>query len=229
MRTGDVHALPPTSFSRRRSGSLVNPAEKRDPNHTQFGASHHFGTWHDRCVLLQPPQAWWQGHSRGADTVHGTARHPRAQVKDPLCHRLCRQAGGKLGRPAGKKCCQGRAGCAFWHACSERDWEGAGSFFQEPLDFRVTEVEVMCLEGSLKGGRLKGGKSVQVLWLPRGLCFSRRWAGLSWGRSPKGEPLDLCFRHSSGAALPLQRLLSQAWAFGVTAQVEMQTQLHPEL
>lgn len=75
---------------------------------------------------------------------------------------------------------------------------------------------------SLKGGEI----SLEFRGCQEGFVFL---AGLSWERSPQGEPLDLCFRHISDSALPLQCLSSQAWAFGVTARMEMQTYLHPEL
>lgn len=107
---------------------------------TPFGTSHRFGTWRDRCVLPQPQQvtrtftghrqrhpeslAGLQGVSQTSagysssteHTVQRTARHPGAEVKDPPCHRLGRQAGGKLpaelpGASAARRELPGLFGC----------------------------------------------------------------------------------------------------------------------
>lgn len=72
-----------------------------------------------------------------------TARRARAEIEVP-CHRL----GTVERKAAGENCCQGRATRALWHTSCQRDWERAGSFFQEPLNFRVTEGKLMCFGGS---------------------------------------------------------------------------------
>lgn len=119
MCTELVHVLPPRSFGRRRSGSSVHLAEQRDANHARPGAPHRFGTIGECCHSHKKDiyrhrhpgcLAGLQGVSRtrvdtcGAKRIqqcrlrawHGTGRHPRAQGKDPRCHRLGRQSGGKL-------------------------------------------------------------------------------------------------------------------------------------